>query len=817
MKILNVVLIVLLGQFSYAQNCIVIDKDSEFPVQNVMVRNEDNTKSLVSNEKGVLDLSGFGDMELLTFSHVSYVEMELLKKQIRRNNTIIYLQFKAELLEEVFLSASKGQENTTRIAEQIAIFSSKEIQNLAPQSAADMLANISGVKVQKTQFGGGSPVLRGMEANRILLVVDGVRMNNAIYRKGHLQNSITVSPNNLDRTEVIFGPSSVIYGSDALGGVIHYYTRKPKTSEKTNINTDFLVRYSTINQEKTIQGGVEVQMKKFASFTSVSHSSFDDLKMGQNRKHNFANWGKQFEYSNNSEFFYNPDPVFNSNPSNQKNVGFEQTDILQKFYVPVNPKLAVNFNFQYSTTTDINRFDKLTERKNNRLKYAEWFYGPQNRLLLSSQFNLDLKKNWLNNGTITLAYQNIKESRISRKFDSFDRLSGFEKVDVFSLNGDFSTNLKNKVNRNFGYGFEFAYNDVTSTSKGEVIEVQGNKIIGISDTFIVQTRYPDGGSSYLSSAVYADYRQDLSKKSTLNTGIRLTNTILQAEWIDETFITLPDMDISLKNTAVTLTAGYVFKPNTNWKINGVLSSGFRSPNIDDIGKVREKRGEVTVPNVDLQPEFAYNFEAGFMKYFKNKKSFLGFTTYYTLLDDYIVRAPFTINGSPTIIYDGEELDVVANVNKGTAYIMGGTVSFKGNLSNTFSTKASVTYTKGKAYDTDEPLSSIPPIFGNIELNYVKNRLELGLRFIFNGRKKLEDYNISEGIDNIEETPFLVDEDQYYGTPTWQTMNFYSRFKVNRNIDLLFNIDNIFDQHYKEFASAISAPGRNFSFTVLGSF
>ena len=94
------------------------------------------------------------------------------------------------------------------------------------------MAAVPGIKVQKSQFGGGSPVLRGMESNRVLLVVDGVRMNNAIYRKGHLQNSITVSPNQLDRTEIIFGPSSVVYGSDALGGVIHYYTKHQKLSEK---------------------------------------------------------------------------------------------------------------------------------------------------------------------------------------------------------------------------------------------------------------------------------------------------------------------------------------------------------------------------------------------------------------------------------------------------------------------------------------------------------------------------------------------------------------------------------------------------------
>ncbi len=108
----------------------------------------------------------------------------------------------------------------------------EDIFKESPQTTADLLASVPGIKVQKSQFGGGSPVLRGMESNRVLLVVDGVRMNNAIYRKGHLQNSITVSPTQLERTEIVFGPSSVIYGSDALGGVIHYYTRTPKTSEK---------------------------------------------------------------------------------------------------------------------------------------------------------------------------------------------------------------------------------------------------------------------------------------------------------------------------------------------------------------------------------------------------------------------------------------------------------------------------------------------------------------------------------------------------------------------------------------------------------
>lgn len=818
MKFLNLAILVLIGHYSFGQKCVVVDKDSEFPISNVQVLNEDGSKTAISDRNGIVDLGIFDEMELLTFTHVSYVEMELLKKQVRKDFTTVFMQYKTELLREVFVSATKESEDRERIAEEIAVFSVKDIQNVAPQTSADMLSRIPGVKVQKTQFGGGSPVLRGMEANRILLVVDGVRMNNAIYRKGHLQNSLTVAPSMLDKTEVLFGPSSVIYGSDALGGVIHYYTRRPRVSERPDVNLDVMMRYGTVNNENTVSAGIELNLRKFASFTSVSHSKFGDLRMGGNRPHGFDDWGKQYEFSDNTSGYYNPEPVDNNNPRKQRNVGYEQTDILQKFVIPFKNKSELDLNFQYSTSTDINRFDRLTEYTDEGdLKFAEWYYGPQDRLLFSTQYRIKPENTWMDHGTFTAAYQNIKESRVNRKFNSLERNSRFEQVDVFSLNGDFTKDLDPEVRRNFGYGFEVSYNDVESTSKGEVLDVEGNRVIGVEDTYVVQTRYPDGGSSYMSSAVYASYRQDIGMKSTLNTGLRLTNTMLKAKWIDTTYIKLPDSDIHLRNTAVTATVGYTYRPQDSWKLSGVLSSGFRSPNIDDIGKVREKNGDVTVPNADLEPEFAYNFEAGALKYFNERKWYVGITTYYTLLNNYIVRAPYLLNGSSTVIYDGEEGNAVANVNKGNAYIVGGTFNFKGTLSNTWSTRAAVTYTKGTAYDTNEPLSSIPPLFGNIDFNYAKNRIETGINMIFNGRKRASDYNISEGIDNVEQTPFLEEENEFYGSPEWYTINYYFRLKASKNIDFLINLDNLLDHHYKEFASAISAPGRNISFTLIGSF
>lgn len=805
----------------FSQTITVIDAETGKPVEAVAVFNKNKTTSAISNELGKVDVSNFKKNELLTFTHVSYAEYQEKKSAIKKNSYHVFLSKNSEQLDEVVVSVFKNREKTNRIAEQIAVVSSKEIEKLSPQTSADLLASVPGIKVQKSQFGGGSPVLRGMESNRVLLVVDGVRMNNAIYRKGHLQNSITVAPNLLDRTEVVFGPSSVIYGSDALGGVIHYYTKTPKLSEKgSEIKGNTFLRYSSANNEITNVVSAELRFKKWASFTSVAHSNFGDLKMGENRSHGFDDWGKVPYYSNNANTFYSDTPVANSDQNLQRNTGYSQTDVLQKFYVPFSKNTDFKLNLQYSTSSKIPRFDKLMELKKGSLKFAEWYYGPQERLLISPQLIINPKKKWMDNGTITLAYQNIKESRIQRKFGSLDRSYREENVNVFSLNGDFTVPLAE--NRNLGYGVEVTYNDVASSSYGKILRVNGNNIVGFDGDFTVQSRYPDGGSSYLSSAFYVDYRQDINSKSTLNTGIRGTNTVLKAKWLDETFIEVPQNDIQLDNQSLTATIGYVYKPNKTWKLNTVLSSGFRSPNIDDVGKIREKNGKVTIPNIKLKPEHAYNAEIGAQKYFNNRKFRVGANVYYTLLNNYIYRENFELNGSSTIEYDGEEGTMVANVNKGTAYVTGATVSYQGKLHKNWNTSGFVTYTYGKAYDTNEPLSSIPPLFGRFDVSYVKNKLEGGANVVFNAKKDISDYNITEGIDNHEQTPIVNpnatdDVNKYYGTPSWMTVGLYGKYQFTKNIALQAQLSNLFDEHYKEFASGVSAAGRNISVSLLTNF
>lgn len=810
----SILFIILFCANFYAQEITVLDYELNLPIFNCTIYNESKLEVVHTDKNGKADISIFKENEILSLNHISFVEIEVLKRQLKEGKSIIYLHRKAESLDEVILAISRQNVTRNRIAEHVETIQQKDISRSASQTSADVLANIPGIKVQKSQFGGGSPVLRGMEANRILLVVDGVRMNNAIYRSGHLQSSISVSPSVLERTEVVFGPSSVIYGSDALGGVIHYYTKTPKTGKDKMVNVDFMTRFGTVNNESTQQGSVELSFKKWGSLTSFSHSDFGDLRMGKKRKHGYEDWGRVFEYSLNTDSYYSANSTQNSNPNIQKNTGYNQSDVLQKFYFDISNKTNITFNIQHSTSSDIPRFDRLTEKSSGKLKFAEWYYGPQKRFLVSSQVSIRPDKKWMNSGTITAAYQNLKESRVQRKFSSLERSYRNEMVDVYSLNGDFSVQLGKTSNRKLSYGAELTHNNVKSNASGKTIDIDGNNILGFANDFIVQSRYPDGGSSYDSFSGYVSYRQDVTSNSTLNTGVRYSYTNLKARWIDDTYITLPSTDISIDNGAITATAGYTYRPNKNWQLNTVISSGFRSPNIDDVGKIREKNGQVTVPNIQLRPEYSYSAEIGILKYVNDKKFNIGLNVYYSMLDKYISREQFSLGGNSTIIYDGEEAETYANVNHDNAYIAGTTFSFGGKLIDNWKVNGSITYTKGESMDTDLPLSSIPPIFGDLGIQFAKHRFDSALNFKFNRSKKLSDYNLTEGIDNIEQSPFDTSTQAYLGTPSWNTLNFYSKYKVSDGIDLQLNIDNIFDVHYKEFASGISSAGRNFSFSLF---
>ena len=813
-RLLFLVLVFSIVCHSQAQLVYVEDMNSGEPIENVAIFSIDKAQSVITNFNGEANISQFNLLDSLVFQINGYKTLTL-KLSKSKKSFVVRLESKIQNLEGVVLSVARSTSKKNKIAEKVNVISSKKIKRSIVQTGAEILELSSGVRVQRSQGGGGSPVLRGFEANRVLLVVDGVRMNNAIYRSGHLQNAITIAPHNLERVEIIFGPSSVGYGSDALGGVIHYYTKNPEINSDIKNHNEFHSDFSSGNLSSINNITSNWSFKKWGAITSLNFSNFGDIRMGKKRAHGYSSWGLNEFFSNNTNSFYKSTPTLNSNPLIQKNTGYNQFDLLQKFRFKLNSQNYLSLNLQLSNSSKIDRYDKLNEIKNGKLRYAEWYYGPQKRFLFSPKYEFFKGNPLLRKGTLTFAYQNIKESRIDRKFDSFNRSYQSEEVVVISFNADFSA--KPYENINASYGLEVLNNKIYSDAFTKSLNVSNNQITKLSNPVKIPTRYPSNGSYYDSAATYINFIWDLNNFLTLNAGSRLTYTDLGGSWSEEALVNSLLSEVSINNWALTNTIALIYSPIKKLQLNVLLSSGFRNPNIDDIGKIGENSGSLIVPNPFLKPEYAYNLDVGLS--FESKNGFNKFSArgFGSLISRHIVRSNYiiysdkTTTDPATIIYNGDEIPTLANKNLGNRYIYGG--SFEGfvKLSSKISSRASFTYTNSNKSFKNGPMPSISPIFGRFGVYYSGSKINTQLEWNFSNAKKPIDYSFG-GEDGLNETP-IINENQYAGTPAWETFSILSNYQYNEKVIFKAGLNNIFDTHYRTFASGISQPGRSLQLGV----
>ena len=818
------IIILLLGPvWLMSQEALVLDGISGFPLEGVALFNIDKTKAIVTNQEGKAPLELFSEKETITVQFYGFETIEInLSAEEFKNGVTLMLEPKDQALDEVILSVARNATTRKQIAEKVTVINAKTIELQRPATGAELVGLSPGVRIQKSQGGGGSPVIRGFEANRILMVVDGVRMNNAIYRSGHLQNAITINPNIIERVEVVYGSSSIGYGSDALGGVIHYYTKSPLiNSEQKTSSSSFSSDFSSASNATVNSFSTEMSFKKWASLTSVSYSNFGDIRIGKNRIHGYSIWGLTPFYSDNSRTNFNPKQLENENPLIQKNTGYNQLDLFQKFLIQLNNENQLVLNFQYSGSSDISRYDKLVEERNGSLRYAEWYYGPQKRLLIAPQLKLFPQKKFLNSGKITFAYQALEESRNSRSFGSLTRKIQKESVAVWSLNGDFEFSLTDQ--HSFSYGFEGTYNKVKSFAFGKDLIVQQNNITGLSPSSPFPTRYPSKGSSYDSFAGFINWIWDFNKKLTLNLGLRFTNTNLEAMWKEYYNINALLEIVNLDATAITQTLALTFRPSEKIQWNAIISNGFRNPNIDDVGKIRESNGDLVVPNRFLFPEYAYNFELGLTHYLSKAKNYFSIRGFTTLISrhigrsNYIIFADTSTPDNNTILYNGEEVQTIANNNLGNRYLYGASIDGNFSISNPLSLRGSLDLIKAAKSQKYGPLPSISPTFGRLFLQYQKKDWLSHLSYEFSGKKDPNDYSLG-GEDGLEETPLISETPEVFaGSPAWNELSWLAQYQWRENTVFRVALDNIFDVHYRPFASGISAPGRNLKLGVNYSF
>ena len=715
-----------------------------------------------------------------------------------------------ESFEEILLSSQRFQQKRKETPRQIEVVSAKRLSELQPATLGDALINTGQVFVQKSQMGGGSPVLRGFEASRVLMVIDGVRMNNATYRAGHLQDIITIDPFILDRMEVNFGAGSTLYGSDALGGVLYFKT-KDATLGEFSVKPSATVRYQSASNSVIGNVGLKVQSAKVGLLLSATRSQFGDLRSGSKNYSDWDTFGLLPKYV--TQMNGRDTMLLNGDPQRQKGTGYAQTDLFAKLFVKTG-KIEHTLNFQKSMSDVIPRYDRMSQFNNGKPVFGRWDYSPQNREYISYTAKAGSEDH---HTRLTLAQQRIEVGRVTRNFDEVMERIQRDAVRMRTVNLDRHDQLSASFTLNSGV--EMVWNAVKS--------VGINKNISTLAETATKARYSDSGATTQMHSVFAQGIYKMAKTGTvIQGGVRVSKYSLEALFSKANPWKLPYQSISFATTTPSYDLGLTQQLKKGLLLKASVNQAYRNPNVDDMTKVFDSKpgAKLLVPSADLKAERSTTVDLGVL-WRKDRSFAIEAGVFSSAVKNLLLDQPGTLNGEDSLMYDGRLTPVYQLQNVALGEISGMYLNAKVRLVKDLWFSGSLTQTKG-IYRLDDaaaeqPLDHIPPVYGQASLRWNGKGWFAETQCLFNGMKKAEDYS-SSGEDNQELQPIGLADINGDGkadgfNPAWQCWNIRGGYQHRSGLTATLAIENVLDLHYRYFASGMSAAGRSVNVSLAYSF
>ena len=788
------------GYSGLAQEILVLDQEGKQALSGVDILDKKSKLSSRTNADGKAILSVFTEKNPITLSKTGFQSQTLTWEELSALDFVIHLEYSPFTLETTVISASRWNQNAADVPGKVRQLESEWLDLRNPSTTADWLGSSGEVFVQKSQLGGGSPMIRGFSANRLLYSIDGVRMNTAIFRSGNLQQVISIDPFSLQNTEVLFGPGAVMYGSDAIGGVMVFETLKPD-HENQQLKGNLVTRFSTAYSEETIHGDFSYGKGKWAFVSSATYFDFGDLVMGENKGQDSYLRTSFVKRINGQD-----QEVANPNPRKQLGSAYSQLNLMQNISFKASKNSTIDYAFHYSSTGNVPRYDRLIEKKDGNLRFARWDYGPQRWTLHQLNWNVNSNSRWFDQAKITGASQFFEESRIDRRVGSASQFNRIEKVNAYSLNADFFKTLFQSHFLN--YGVEAILNTVES--KGQTLNILTNQQTAAS------SRYPD--ATWTSWAVYGNYAVPLSNKLKMQSALRYNLNGIDADFRNNLeFFPLPVLQFNDRYQSLTGNLGLVYQANPSFSISPQVATGFRAPNVDDMGKIFDSQpGTVLVPNQELRSEYAYNAEVNLNKILFGKIK-LDLTGFYTWLDRAMVRRPSSWNGQTELQYGGEISQIFSIQNAAFAEVKGIQAGMEVAISKELLFTSNYNWQKGVEEledQTTSPSRHAAPNFGATKLRYQSKKMTLELSSQYSAAMPFEKMPQEEiGKPAI----YATDTNGNPYSPSWLIVNFATRIPITPSIQINAGIENIGDLQYRGYSSGIVSPGRNFQVSVKGTF
>ncbi|MCF8365493.1 MAG: TonB-dependent receptor [Bacteroidales bacterium] len=567
----------------------------------------------------------------------------------------VYLQpLNISLNNEFVITARRLKTDDFSSPEAITLLNSQSLSEEAPRTAPEALQGATGVFVQKTNHGGGSPFIRGLTGNQNLLMIDGIRLNNATYRYGPNQYLNSIDPLIIGRLEVVRGSGSVLYGSDAMGGVVNVITQQPDYSAKGwktggRINAKFM----TGDMQKTGRGELHLANEKITFTGGFTYSDFGDIIGGDTT-------GKQTP------------------------TGYQEYSADLKLKMKLSGQNEITFAYQYDKQSDVPRYDKIIKN------YTKYHFDPQIRQLGYIRLKSDYSNKWFKQILYTGSFNQSDETRILQKTGSAKISKEHDLVNTIGTSIEVSS-VPTK-NWRFVSGIEYYFDKVNS----ETTDIENGA------STIKRGYYPDGASSG-SFAIFTSHTIDIQKFSFVLGG-RFNTYKIKAD--DPSF---EDVDVS--PSALVGSSSIIFHTNENFNLICSVYSAFRAPNLNDLSSFGSFNAGIEVPNPNLKPEKSISGEFGFKARFEKFSSSV--FVYQSWIKDLISRVEASYNGQDSI--DGEKVFTKSNFDKSS--IHGVEAEFQYAITEQFSMYGNINYTFGENKTDNEPVSRIPPLNGKLGIYY----------------------------------------------------------------------------------------------------
>ena len=643
----------LLGQ---SVSATVTDWQSGSPIADVYVKVLNSNLATVTDQQGTFKFASLPSGTKLLLTAMGYQSIEQVvtdsTSRIAMERSSIYLN------NNITITAKRFEVNQFDISEGVTIVDSQELQQTSPRSTPEVLMGTAGVWVQKTNHGGGSPIIRGLAGNQVLLMVDGIRMNNAIYRSGPNQYLSTIDPGLIERIEAIRGNGSALYGSDALGGVVQVISRTPYfQSDGNHLHGRVTGKWMSGAMEKSGRAELQWNGERIAALTGFSVRKFGDIIAGGS--------------------------LCRLNPT-----GYHEFASDGKILLKTGAKGVLTAAWQHHQQNDVPRYDQVEQGG-----YSFYNFDPQIRQLGYLRWETFTENTLLSAVRITGGLSRSVEGIKSQKDGSPDLKNQQDIVNTF--NGTAEVHSMPGHSWQAQSGVEWYYDIVHSKAKVFNTSAQ--------EETSVRGSYADQATSR-SVAVFSTHTFDL-KKFNISAGTRFNAVSLSVN--DATF-----GNQKIQPNAIVGNLGVAYRINQSIRLFVNGNTGFRAPNVDDVSKFGTVESNVfEIPSANLSPERSRSVEAGFKV---NTKIFSSsVTAFQTTLFDLIERMPVTYQGRDTV----ENRRVYQKQNVSESALHGLETEGEIKLSAQFSVYGNLTYTYGENISKNEPMRRIPPVFGKLGLRY----------------------------------------------------------------------------------------------------